>query len=322
MKKWIIILALLVSPQVFAGVSRVLDANQISITGTGNVLTLPAITDTVSTITSSDTLTNKTMSGASNTFSAIPVGAIGNGSVLSGSNSGDVTIGSFGSTPNANGLSLSGQAINLQPADSTHSGGLSYTDWGTFNGKLGPSLTSGDIFVGSALNVATGVSMSGNVTISNTGATTIGANQVTAGMLTSGAAAAGTVATADGSGNVTYVASSVSPSLNGGSVAPQAVTASGGVTLTGLSYNNFVWVIGSPGAVTVTATPSITACTNDGQKLTIMGTDATKKVTLQDNAGLSGSNLQLNGTWVGGLYSVLELTCDITAGVWVEVARR
>lgn len=54
---------------------------------------------------------------------------------LSGTNTGNVTIAAFGSTPNAFGLSISGQAINLQPADATHPGGLSIADWNTFNNK-------------------------------------------------------------------------------------------------------------------------------------------------------------------------------------------
>lgn len=47
---------------------------------------------------------------------------------LSGTNTGDVTIGSFGSTPNANGLSISSQVLNLQPADATHPGSISTGD--------------------------------------------------------------------------------------------------------------------------------------------------------------------------------------------------
>lgn len=54
---------------------------------------------------------------------------------LSGTNSGDVSLAAFGSTPNAIGLSLSSQALNLQPADATHPGGLSIADWNTFNNK-------------------------------------------------------------------------------------------------------------------------------------------------------------------------------------------
>ena len=44
---------------------------------------------------------------------------------LSGTNTGDVTLAAFGSTPNANGLSLAAQVLNMQPADGTHPGGLS-----------------------------------------------------------------------------------------------------------------------------------------------------------------------------------------------------
>lgn len=41
---------------------------------------------------------------------------------LSGSNTGDVSLTSVGSAPSANGASLSGQALTLQPADNTHPG--------------------------------------------------------------------------------------------------------------------------------------------------------------------------------------------------------
>lgn len=36
-----------------------------------------------------------------------------------------ITIGAFGSTPNANGLTLTGDVLNMQPADGTHPGGVS-----------------------------------------------------------------------------------------------------------------------------------------------------------------------------------------------------
>ena len=50
------------------------------------------------------------------------------------------------------------------------------------------ALTSGNIFVGNASNVATGVAMSGDVTIDNTGATTIGNDKVTAAKILQGTA--------------------------------------------------------------------------------------------------------------------------------------
>lgn len=44
---------------------------------------------------------------------------------LSGTNTGDVTLAAFGSAPNANGLSLSGQVLNMQPASASQPGGVS-----------------------------------------------------------------------------------------------------------------------------------------------------------------------------------------------------
>lgn len=41
---------------------------------------------------------------------------------LSGTNTGDVTIGAFGSSPDAKGASISGQVVTMQPADATHPG--------------------------------------------------------------------------------------------------------------------------------------------------------------------------------------------------------
>lgn len=54
---------------------------------------------------------------------------------LSGSNTGDVTLAAVGAIPNANGGSLSGQALTLQPANTSFPGVLTAADWNTFNGK-------------------------------------------------------------------------------------------------------------------------------------------------------------------------------------------
>jgi hypothetical protein len=113
----------------------------------------------------------------------------------------------------------------------------------------------------------------------------------------------------------------MSPSLNGGSASPESVTAAGGITLSSISYANEVWVVGSPGAVTVTATPSITACTADGQHLIVHGTDNTKTVKLQDQGSLSGSGLSQNGPVTLAQYQSITYHCDITAGLWVEDSR-
>lgn len=63
---------------------------------------------------------------------------------IAGTGGGDITLAAFGSTPNANGLSLSSQVLNMQPADATHPGGISVADWNTFNNKQS-ALTFGNL---------------------------------------------------------------------------------------------------------------------------------------------------------------------------------
>ncbi len=65
----------------------------------------------------------------------------------SGANTGDITLGAFGSAPDAKGFSLSGQVLTLQPADATHPGAVTideqtlagdktFSGFGTFGGGL------------------------------------------------------------------------------------------------------------------------------------------------------------------------------------------
>ncbi len=308
MRNFLIITALLLSSLAFGSATRTLDGQQI--TNNGAVLTLPTVTGDILSDISTNTVTNKSMSGASNTFSNIPVGAIGNGSVLSGTNTGDVTLGT------ANGLSLVGQALSLQAATGSVPGALLAADFATFAAKLSSSLTNGNIFVGSAGGVATDVAMSGDATISNTGALTIGAKKIQASKLDSGAANSGDVATADGSGGVSYAApASTAPGLSGTDASPTTVTAAGGVVFSGNAYENYYFLTAAS-AITVSATPQISAATNVGQRLVITSKSATNTITLADGNGLS-----LNGTWVGGLDSVLILYWNGNSK-WVEISRR
>jgi hypothetical protein len=80
-------------------------------------------------------------------------------------------------------------------------GYLSSTDWNTFNNKLSGTLTSGNIFVGNESNLATGVAMSGDATISNTGALTLANTTVTAGQY--GSATEIPILTIDSKGRIT-----------------------------------------------------------------------------------------------------------------------
>ncbi|MES2181064.1 MAG: hypothetical protein V4493_03075, partial [Pseudomonadota bacterium] len=80
------------------------------------------LTSAQSGVTSLNSLTGAITLAAGTGISITPSGQT---LTIASTSSGDVTIGAFGSTPNANGLSLSGQILSMQPADGTHPGGLS-----------------------------------------------------------------------------------------------------------------------------------------------------------------------------------------------------
>src|ERR1019366_614030 len=69
------------------------------------------------------------------TTHALTISGVLSASNVSGSNTGDVTIGT------SNGLSLSSQVLSLQLATTSLTGALSSTDWNTFNNKQ-PAFTS------------------------------------------------------------------------------------------------------------------------------------------------------------------------------------
>jgi len=295
------------STAAFAAATRTLDGQQI--TNGAATLTIPTSTDTLVGRATTDTLTNKSISGATNTLSNIPTSAISSGQL------GVANGGTGASTLTANGV-LQGNGTSAVSA-------VTGSQYQTLQYGSGGVPTAG------AVNLNQSAAVSGQLPVANGGT---GLGTLTSGSVIVGNGTGTPAFIAPGTnGNVlTSVAgvwtstapASVAPALNGGSASPQSVTAAGGISLSGLTYLNQVWVAGSAGAVTVTKTPSITACTADGQQLKVIGTSATNTVTLQDQANLASSGLSLNGNWVGGKDSTLILHCDITQGLWVEDSRR
>lgn len=97
---------------------------------------------------------------------ALFVGGTITGSNLSGTNTGDVTLTAVGSSPNANGASLAGQVLTLQPADGTNpglltSGAQSIGGAKTFTGAISASNLSGTNTGNVTLGTANGLSLVG-----------------------------------------------------------------------------------------------------------------------------------------------------------------
>lgn len=115
-----------------------------------------------------------------------------------------------------------------------------------------------------------------------------------------------------GSGGLTNVVGSVG--------SPQLVTAGGGVSVTSQTTHgpNLVFVSGNGGAVTVTATPSISACSAAGQYLTLIG--GSNSLILQSDTALPGSKLKMASNLTLGMDSTANFVCDAASGNWILTA--
>ncbi len=124
--------------------------------------------------------------GGAKTFS----GAI-SASNLSGTNTGDVTLGTFGSSPDAKGATISAQVVTLQPADDTHPGlvtiaaqtlagqktfsasprsAFGYGSGSQDGGNQGLSFTGGDAIIrGTNIIYLQATGVSGNVQVNSVG---------------------------------------------------------------------------------------------------------------------------------------------------------
>ena len=91
------------------------------------------------------------------------------------------------------------------------------------------------------------------------------------------------------------------------------ITAAGGITVT----HRDMRIVGSGGAVNITADPQI-AAGKDRQRVQIQGTDDVNTVQLDD-----GTGLQLEGgvSCILGKNDIIELFYDIVESAWIEISR-
>ncbi|HUR99860.1 MAG TPA: hypothetical protein VMZ26_17485 [Pyrinomonadaceae bacterium] len=103
--------------------------------------------------------------------------------------------------------------------------------------------------------------------------------------------------------------------ITGTSASPSLISAGTAITTTSNILMQKQYVAGNGGAVTMSASPQIAAGNKEGQIRFLIGRHATNTVTVSDGTGLSLGA----ATRVLGLNSVLGLTWDASAAVWVEL---
>jgi hypothetical protein len=345
MKNKILILTLFfaLTTNVFATSPNDREIDNIQNLSGGSSLAVPSVGTTFATDTNTLTLSGKTLtsptinSGAlSGTFTGSPTlsGALSltGGPAISGAGSLSSAMDFVDSSDSTKKLIFSlssmttGKSLTLSSSQ-TNSESLSIPNVGSGDSLATLLATqtfgSGSTWNGAAIGSAYGGT--GNTSTPSNGQLDIGnGSGFTRATLTQGSG----ITITNGSGTITIAASAMGPTINNSAASPDSVTAAAGVVLSTPSTFNVVFVKGNTASstTTVTATPSITACTAAGQELKIISESATALITLQNAADLSGSQLLMNGPWTSGENSgspyTISFVCDGAATPsWVEVAR-
>jgi len=210
-------------------------------------------------VTATDAFLGLNALGEVTQFASVPRARVSGGGNITESTSAVLTI-----TGGTGAALTSALTIQVLQAGAAQSGYLSTTDWNTFNNKLSSSLTSANIYVGNGSNIATGVAMSGDISITNAGVAAIATGVIVDADVNAGAAiafskmaalTANRIVASNGSGVVSILDTATYPSLTELSYV-KGVTSSLqtqidsklSVTLAGvtsgdvISYNGAAWV--------------------------------------------------------------------------------
>ncbi len=171
---------------------------------------------------------------------------------------------------------------------------------------LSTSLTSANIFVGNSGNIATGVAMSGDATISNTGAVTIGTGAITSTKILDG-----TIANADINAAAAIAGTKVAPAFGTQNISTTGTLTTGPATVSGLTIGTSVWPANATGVLT-----------NNGTGTLTWGSSLTNPMTAAGDViygGVGGTPTRLatgSGFLKGGAtptYSAVDIsTADVT----------
>jgi hypothetical protein len=244
--------------------------------------------------------------------------------------SGDATISNIGALTIANNAITSAEitdasivAADLNAMSATNGQVLKFngTVWApAADAGVSTTLNSGNILVGNATNVATAATMSGDATISNTGALTIANNAITSAKIFDG-----TIVDADisgvsntkvsGLGALATLSSVGSAQITDGSIVAADLNAMSATNGQVLKYNGTSWVPGADntGSAVTPGLDEVLAAGSDangGSAVGLENVSVTKAVFVNWGKDEDSGNLNVNGsqfvgvTVVSGIYDV------------------
>lgn len=194
--------------------------------------------------------------------------------------SADGTSGQVLITDGAGNLSWSSAESGIPNASSITTGLLTNTDWSTFNNKLGSNLISGMIFVGNVGNTATGVTMSGDAAISNTGALTIGTDAINSSKILDGSIVNADISAAASITDTKLATISTAGKVSGGAITSGTIGGSTSISTTGNITANALT------SSTLTSTTSLSLSAGPGSSIMV-------------NSGSGGQDVLLNPDTTG-----------------------